>query len=186
MSATEGLHKGMVIRHEGQLYTVLDFHGMQKGKQKATVHVKLRAISTGHTGERTLDELGKIEAVPTDLRHMQYLYADRTDHFFMDAETYEQFPLPAEVLVDAVGFLAEQETYSVMTIDGQPVNLRLPPIVVMEVVDTAAPQHSGGGSNVSKDAKLSNGLLIHVPLFNKNGDRIRIKTEDCEYQGKEH
>ena len=85
MSVTEGLHKGMVIRHEGQLYTVLDFHGSQKGKQKATVHVKLRAISTGHTGERTLDELGKVEEVPTDIRHMQYLYADRlvqveTDH----------------------------------------------------------------------------------------------------------
>ncbi len=73
MSVTEGLHKGMVIRHEGQLYTVLDFHGSQKGKQKATVHVKLRAISTGHTGERTLDEIGKVEEVPTDITHMQYL-----------------------------------------------------------------------------------------------------------------
>lgn len=70
--------------------------------------------------------------------------------------------------------------------EGQPVNLRLPPLVVMEVVDTAAPQHSGGGSNVIKDAKLSNGLVIHVPLFIKNGDRIRIKIENREYQGKEH
>ena len=185
MSVTEGLHKGMVIRHEGQLYTVLDFHGSQKGKQKATVHVKLRAISTGHTGERTLDELGKIEEVSTEIRHMQYLYADRTDCIFMDVESYEQYPLSGEVLGDAVSFLVEEETYSVMTIEGQPVSLRLPPIIVMEVVDTAAPQHSGGGSNVSKDAKLSNGLVIHVPLFIKNGDRIRVKTEDREYQGKE-
>jgi len=186
MSLTEGLHKGMVIRHEDLLYTVLDFHGSQKGKQKGTVHIKLRAIATGHTGERTLDELGKIDEVPTQVKHVQYLYADRDDRVFMDADTFEQYPLAEDVLGDAVPFLVEQKTYSVMTIDGQPVSLRLPPIVVMEVADTAPPQHAGGATNVQKEAALCNGLMVQVPLFIKNGDLVRVKTENREYQGKEH
>ena len=61
MSLTEDLHKGMVIRHEGQLFTVLDYHVAQTGKQKPTVHVKLRAIKGGHPTEKTLEQLGKIE-----------------------------------------------------------------------------------------------------------------------------
>ncbi len=70
---------------------------MQKGKQKPTVHVKLRSISTGHTGERTLDQLGKLEEVPTEIREMQYLYANRSERVFMDTESYEQFPLGEDV-----------------------------------------------------------------------------------------
>ena len=186
MSLTEGLHKGMVIRHEGQLFTILDFRTAQTGKQRPTVHVKLRSVSTGHTGERTLDELGKLEEVPTEVRHMQYLYADRSDRVFMDTETYEQYPLGEDILGDSVPFLIEQDTYPVLTIEGQPVSLQMPPIVVHEVVDTAPPQHAGGSTNVYKEAKLNSGLVIQVPLFIKNGDKIRVKIENREYQGKEH
>lgn len=186
MSLTEGLHKGMVIRHEGQLYTVLDFHVARTGKQKPTVHIKLKSVHGGHAGERTLDELGKIDEVPTEVRQMQYLYADKSDRVFMDAETYEQYPLSEEVLGDARDFLVEEEMYALFTMEGEPVSLRLPPVVIMEVVDTAPPQHSGGGSNVYKDAKLNCGLEIQVPLFIKNGDKVKVKTENREYQGKEH
>ena len=186
MSLTEGLHKGMVIRHEGQLFTILDFRTAQTGKQRPTVHVKLRSVSTGHTGERTLDELGKLEEVPAEVRHMQYLYADRSNRVFMDTETYEQYPLGGELLGDSIHFLIEQDTYPVLTIEGQVVSLQMPPIVVQEVVDTAPPQHVGGSTNVHKEAKLNSGFVIQVPLFIKNGDKIRVKTENREYQGKEH
>ena len=186
MSITEGLHKGMVIRHEGQLFTVLDFRLAQTGKQKPTVHVKLRSVSTGHTGERTLDQIGQIEEVPSEIRQMQYLYADREEHVFMDTETYEQYPLSADVLGDSVEYLIPEETYSVLMIEGQAITLRLPPIVVMEVVDTAPPEHAGGATNVQKEAKLNSGIVIQVPLFIKNGDKIKVKTENREYQGKEH
>ena len=91
MSLTEQLHKGMVIRHEGQLYTVLDYEVAQTGKQKHTVHVKLRAVKSGHATERTLDQLGKIEEVPSEVRQMQYLYASGEQRVFMDAESFEQY-----------------------------------------------------------------------------------------------
>ncbi len=186
MSRTEDFHKGMVIRHEGELYTILDFNVAQTGKQKATVHVKLRAIKTGHTGERTLDQLGKVEEVPTEIRSMQYLYASGQERVFMDTETFEQYPLTEDMLVDSVPFLVEEEQYRILLIDGRPVSLQLPPIVVLEVVDTAPVEHAGGSTNVHKEARLNSGITVQVPLFIKNGDKIRVKTDNREYQGKEH
>ncbi len=186
MSLTDNLHKGMVIRHEGQLFTVLDYRTARKGKQKPTVHVKLRSVSSGHTGERTLHELGKIEDVPTAVRQMQHLYTVGNESVFMDTETFEQYTLDADLLGGSVSFLVEEETYRIQMIEGQPIALQLPLIVVLEVVDTAPVEHAGGNSNVYKDAKLKSGIFVQVPLFIKTGDRIRLKTDNREYQGKEH
>lgn len=186
MARADQLRKGMVIRHDGELFTVLDHKLAQTGKQKPTVHVKLRSLKSGHTGERTLDELGKIEEVPSEIRELQFLYAAGTERVFMDTETFEQYPLGEHVLADSIPFLVEQETYRFLIADEQPVDIQLPPIMVMEVADTAPVEHAGGASNVQKEARLASGLVVHVPLFIKNGDRIRVKTDNHEYLGKEH
>jgi elongation factor P len=186
MSLTDPLRRGMVIRHEEQLYTVLDFRVAQTGKQKPTVHVKLRHFKSGHTGERTLDQLGKIEEVEAEFRQMQYLYAAGNERVFMDSETFEQYPLGEEVLGDALDFLTEEETYSFLTVEGKIANLRLPDQVVLDVVETAPVEHASGGSNVHKEAKLASGLVIQVPLFIKTGEKVRVKTDTREYAGKEH
>ena len=186
MSLTEQLHKGMVIRHEGQLYTVLDYEVAQTGKQKPTVHVKLRAVKGGHATERTLDQLGKVEEVPSEVRQMQYLYAAGEERVFMDSESFEQYSLGEDIVGEGMDFLVEEETYKFLAIDGQPVSFQLPPIVVLEVVDTALVEHAGGSTNVQKEAKLACGIIVHVPLFIKNGDKIRVIPENRQYQGKEH
>ena len=186
MSLTEGLHRGMVIRHEGQLFSVLDFRVAQSGKQRPTVHLKLRSIKTGHTGERTMDEIGKIEEVPAEIRPLQYLYAAGKKRVFMDSESFEQYSFGEDFLGHAIDFVAEEETYRFLAIEGQPVSIQLPPIVVLEVAETAPVEHAGGSTNVQKEAKLSSGIVIHVPLFIKNGDKIRVKIDTREYQGKEH
>lgn len=186
MSQLDQLRKGMVIRHEGHLYVVLDFTRVQTGKQKATVHVKLRSPAGGNTTERTLDQLGQIEEVPTEVRPMQYLYSAGAERVFMDTESFEQFPLDADTLGDSVPFLVEEETYRFLTVEGRPFSLQLPTIVVLEVADTAPVEHAGGGTSVQKEARLASGLIVRIPLFIKNGDRIRVGTEHRDYQGKEH
>jgi elongation factor P len=186
MSVTHGLRKGMVIRHAGDLFTVLDYAVVQSGKQKPTVHVKLRSLKSGQAGERSLDELGKIDEVPAEVRSMQYLYAAGPERVFMDVESFEQYSLAEESLGPTRSFLVEEESYRVQTIDGQPVGVLLPPAVVLTVVDTAPVEHGGGGSSVTKEARLNSGLTVRVPLFIKNGDKIRVGTDKHEYQGKEH
>lgn len=186
MSHAGQLRKGMVIRHQGELFTVLDSTVAQTGKQKPTVHVKLRSLKSGNTSERTLDQLGKIEEVACEVRPMQFLYAAGNERVFMDTQNFEQYSLGEDVLGEAIPFLVEQETYRLLVVEGQVVSLQLPDIVVLEVVDTAPVEHAGGSSSVYKEAKLNSGMTIHVPLFIKNGDKIRLRTDTREYQGKEH
>lgn len=186
MSRTEQLRKGMVIRHEGETFIVVDYRLAQSGKQKPTVHVKLRSLKSGHTGERTLYELGKIEEVAAEMRSMQYLYAAGEERVFMDTESFEQYELDEELLHDALPFLVEEETYRFLTVEGQVASIQMPPHVTLEIVDTAPVEHIGGGSNVQKEAKLNSGIVIQVPLFIKNGDKIRVNCESRAYEGKEH
>ncbi len=185
MSHTDHFRKGAVIRHDGELFFVLDSRVAQSGKQKPTVHVKLRSLKSGHTGERTADQLGRTEEVPAAVRPMQYLYAQGRERVFMDTETFEQYPLGEEVVGDAAPFLVEEETYRFLVVDGQPVAPQLPPSLVLEVADTAPVEHAGGGSSVMKEARLASGLVIKVPLFIKTGDKVRVSTDKREYLGKE-
>ncbi len=186
MSLTHDLHKGMVIRHQGELFTVLDYRVAQTGKMRPTVHVKLRSIRSGHPNEKTLDELGKLEEVAAETRPMQYLYTGGEEWVFMDTESFEQCPIGADMLGDYLDLLVEQETYRFLMVEGQPVSIQFPSAVVLEVVDTAPVEHAGGSTNVQKEAQLSSGAVVQVPLFIKTGDKIRVKTDTREYQGKEH
>ncbi|HUU82367.1 MAG TPA: elongation factor P [Phycisphaerae bacterium] len=186
MSLAEGLHKGMIIRHEGHLYTIVDYHIARTGKQRPTVHVKLRSLASGKPADRTLDELGKVEEVPHENRPMQYLYTAGREYVFMDAETFEQYPVSDELLDKAVDFLVEQETYRFQIIEGNIAAIQLPDIVALEVTDTAPVEHAGGSTSVQKEAKLASGIVVQVPLFIKNGERIRVNTETRQYEGKEH
>lgn len=185
MSQTEQLHKGMVIRHQGQLLTVVDYNVAQTGKQRATVHVKLRALQDNHSVERNLDELGKLEEVPTEHRQMQYLYAAGNEHVFMDTESFEQFSLDDQILHDAFPYLVMEKTYRFLVVEGQVAAIELPDMVVLEVVDTAPVQHAGGATNVHKEARVNSGATIQVPLFIKNGDHIRVSTQNQHYLGKD-
>jgi elongation factor P len=186
MSSAEQLRKGMVIRHEGHLYMVMD-HGLaQQGKQKPTVHVKLRELKSGHASERTLDQLGKLEEVEAEVRQMQYLYASGNDRVFMDSESFEQYTLGKDILHEALGFLVEEQTYKFMAVDGQVVGVQLPDLLVMKIKETAPVEHGGGHTTVQKEATLASGLVIHVPLFIKAGDKVRVDTKTRQYIGKEH
>lgn len=185
MSRTEQLHRGSVIRHQGRLYTVLDFWTSQSGKQRPTVHVQLRSIKDGHAVERSLDELGKIDEVATQVRTLQFLYAAGDKRVFMDNESFEEYAFDCHFFGKDIDLLVEGEAYRFLAIEGQPVSLQMPPAVAMAVVDTAPAGHAAG-SNVTKEAKLASGLLIRVPLFIQTGDRVRLKTDTREYCGKEH
>jgi elongation factor P len=186
MSQTENLHRGAVIRHQGHLYTLLDYRVSQSGKMKPTVHLKLRDLKSGNTGERSLDELGKVEEVPTEIRNMQYLYAAGKDRVFMDSESFDEQRVAPDFFGRDADFLVEGETYRFLAIDGQPVSLQLPPVIAIEVADTAPVEHAGGMSNITKEARLASGLTIRVPLFIKTGDKVRVRVDNHEYQGKEH
>ncbi len=180
------LKRGMLIRHQQHIYTVVDFQERHSGKQKPTVHVALRDVRDGHPVDRTLDQLEPIEEVPHVIRPMQYLYPRGDERIFMDSETFDEFGLTAAQLHGGEPFLNEGETYRVLFVDGRPLLLDLPEIIALKVASTAAPSHSvGASSSIMKEATLENGLDVKVPLFIKTGDTIRVDTRTKTYSGKE-
>jgi elongation factor P len=180
------LKRGMLIRHQNHIYAVTDFQERHTGKQRPTVHVSLRDVRDGHPVDRTLGDLEPIQEVQHALRPMQYLYARGGERIFMDSETFEETALTAPQLHGHEPFLKEGEEYRVMYVDGQPLALELPEIVRLKVTQTAPPAHGvGGASSVLKEATLENGLDVHVPLFIKMGDMIRVDTRTKTYVGKE-
>ncbi len=180
------LKRGMLIRHQNHLYTVTDFQERRTGKQRPTVHVSLRDIRDGHPVDRSLAELEPIEEVSSAYRQMQYLYAKGDRRAFMDTENFEEIELQPSQLHGCEPFLKEGEAYRVRFVDGQPLALDVPEIIHLGVAQTAAPSHQvGGASNVLKEATLENDLEVHVPLFIKMGDTIRVDTRTKTYVGKE-
>jgi elongation factor P len=180
------LKRGMLLRHQGHVYTVTDFQERHTGKQKPTVHVNLRDVRDGHPVDRTLADLEPIQEAAHQYRHVQYLYAKGGNHVFMDNESFEELDLGAVELHGSEPFLKEGETYRVLFVDERPLALDLPEIVKLQVTETAAPSHSvGNASSVLKEATLENHLSIHVPLFIKVGDMLRVDTRTRTYVGKE-
>jgi elongation factor P len=180
------LKRGMLIRHQNHIYTVANFEERRTGKMKATVHVSLRDVRDGHPVDRNLTDLEPIDEVPHENRSMQYLYPQGAERVFMDSESFEQYSLAAPQLHGCEPFLKEGEEYRVTFVDGQPLSLQMPEVVVLKVSETAAPSHQvGGSSNVLKEATLENRLEVRVPLFIKMGDTIRVDTRNKSYVGKE-
>jgi elongation factor P len=180
------LKRGMLIRHQGHLYVVTDFEERRTGKQRATVHVTLRATRDGHQVDRTLDQLEPLEEVPAAYRNLQYLYAGSENWVFMDSESFEQYELTDAQLHGCQPFLKEGEAYRALFAEERPLSVDMPDVVKLQVANTAPPAHAvGTQSSVMKEAELENGLEVHVPLFIKNGDTIRVSTKDRTYLGKE-
>ena len=180
------LKRGMLIRHQGHLYAVTDFEERRTGKQRATVHVTLRATRDGHQVDRTLVQLEPIEEVPSARRDLQYLYAGGDNWVFMDTESFEQYELTDTQLHGCQTFLKEGEAYRALFADEQPLTLEMPDVVALKVATTAPPTHAvGTQSNILKEAELENGLEVRVPLFIKNEDMIRVNTQSKAYAGKE-
>jgi elongation factor P len=181
------LKRGMLLKHQGHIYEVDEFHERHTGKQRPTVHVALRDVRDGHPVDRTLDDLEPIVEVDHSIRPMQFLFRKGAAFVFMDSETFEEHELTAAHCRGREAFIAEGGEYRVMHFEGRPAAVLIDDIVALKVENTAPPGHSfGAASNVTKEATLENGLEIRIPLFIKTGDVIRVDTRDKTYAGKEH
>ena len=112
---------------------------------------------------------------------MEYLYEESGNYNFMNTETYEQIQLPADVLGDAMSYLVANTTVGVEFYEGTPVNVKIPPSVDLEVVETEPGLKGATVSNVTKPAKLETGLVVQVPAFIGEGEKIRVNTADGTY-----
>jgi elongation factor P len=183
MAATQAtrLRKGNLIKHNGELFRVLEVQHVTPGNLRGFVRAKMRNMRNQSLLDHRFRSEDTVERAALDEREMQYLYSDGADYCFMDTTSYEQIHLSEESLGDSVQYLLPESTIRVEFYEGQPVGIELPPTVDLKVSETV-PGIKGATANAQvKPATLETGLVVSVPAFVNTGDVIRVNTETGEY-----
>ena len=181
MISANNFRSGLVISLDGQLYSVVEHSRVKPGKGGAYVKTKLKRLSDGSIMDRTFRSEEKVEDVRLKQKNMQFLYEDGNLLYFMDNETYEQQPITAEQLGDAINFLVEGAIIKVEFHKAEPVSIGLPPAVEIQVESTDPGIKGDTATGGSKPARLTTGYVVQVPLFIQEGDVIRVDTRTGEY-----
>src|SRR4051795_10771277 len=178
------LRKGMLIKVESNLFRILELHHLTPGNKRAHIQVRMRNIRTLMLADEKFRAEEDIERATLDEREMQYLYNDGDHYYFMDTSSYEQIHISAEALGDSVNYLIADALIRVEFYEVEPVGIELPPTVDLVVKETVPGINRATASAQVKPATLETGLVVQVPPFVNEGDKIRINTETGEYQGR--
>jgi elongation factor P len=175
------LRKGVTFTMDNELYKVIDYQHHKPGRGKAVIRTKLRNLRTGATLDKNFTSGDRVQDIRLDHQTVQYLYSDGDFYYFMDVETYEQFPLPNAVLEDAKPYLVENTEIELSSYEGERLDVDLPITVDLKVVQ-APPGFAGDtAQGATKDVTLETGLLLQVPLFVDEGDVLRVDTRTGRY-----
>lgn len=182
VSAVE-LRRGHFIRHNGELYKIIEFQHTAPGKGQAVMQVKFRNMRTGATSAHRFRSQESVERVELEVRALEFLYEQGGEYVFMDQTNYEQLILSADALEGQTGYLLENLPVKVQFFEEKPVGVELPVTVDLEITYTEpgfrGNTASGGGG--TKPATCQTGLILQVPLFIEIGERIRVDTRTGEY-----
>ena len=184
MATTNDLKNGMVLKIEGQLWSVVEFQHVKPGKGPAFVRTKLRNVESGKNVDKTFNAGTKVETANVDKRTMQYLYNDGSSYVFMDTSTYEQLEVSPEVVGDAKNFMLENQEAIVATNDGRVLFIELPASVELLIAETEPGLQGDRSTGGTKPATLETGHTIAVPLFITTGEKVKVDTRDSSYLGR--
>ncbi len=176
--------KGVTFEMNGEPHIVLDFQHVKPGKGAAFVRTKYRNILTGATREEAFNPNDKFPKAHIETKTMQYLYNDGDLYYFMDEETYEQIPLTAELVEDAVKYIRENDTATVKFYKDNAFTVEAPNFVDLVVTETEPGIKGDTATNVTKAATVETGAVIQVPIFIEEGEKIQIDTRSGEYLGR--
>jgi elongation factor P len=149
------------------------------------VRLKLRNLVTNAVFDRTFKASDKFKEPDLQTVAASYLYSDGEGSYFLDQESFDTLTLPEEVIGTARDFLVEGGIVDLLKYNGNPIGLELPSVVELTVAFTEPGVRGDSSSgSVTKPAKLETGLEIRVPLFIKEGEKVRVSTETREFAGR--
>ncbi len=181
MIAATQLRPGMVVKFNNELHTVFSMVHRTPGNLRGFVQAKMRNIRSGSMIEHRFSSEDKVERIALEEHEMEYLYDDGEYYYFMNTENYEQIHFTKDLLGDAVNYLIPQLHLNVEFYEGKPISVELPPSLEMSVVETEPGLKGSTVSNVTKPAKMETGLMVQVPPFINEGEKIRVSTTDGSY-----
>lgn len=175
------LRPGMVINHNGELYSIYKAEHRTPGNLRAFVQAKMRQLRTGAIADHRFRSTDNVERAVIDETDMQYLYSDGDSYHFMNTANYEQVHLHKDVVGDRANYLVPEVVIKVEYYEGRPIDIALPQTVDLKIVDTEPGIKGGSATNVTKPATLETGLVVNVPPFINAGETIRVDTSEGTY-----
>jgi elongation factor P len=179
--STNDLKNGMTLELDGTLFQIVEFQHVKPGKGGAFVRTKLRNVQTGAVVDKTFNAGVKVGLAIVERKEMQYLYPEGRDYVFMDLESYEQLHVPAALMGDVAPYLTEGGQATVAMHQGVPISVDLPASMVLAVTNTDPAVKGDTRTNALKNATLETGVVVQVPLFVEEGDRVKVDTRSGGY-----
>ncbi|MFM2145686.1 MAG: elongation factor [Bacteroidota bacterium] len=182
MATTSDISRGLIIKLDGSLYSVVEFGENKTARAAAKVWAKLKGVDNARSIEKVWNSGDNIFPVRVERKYYQYLYKDDTGYNFMDNETFEQIAVQ-EQMVDAPQFLKEGQEVSVLinTETEQPMSVELPDKIVLKITYSEPGVKGDTATRTLKPATLETGAVINVPLFVNEGEMVRVNTKSGEY-----
>jgi len=176
------LRPGMIITFNGELHSIFKTEHRTPGNKRGFVQAKMRNLRSGALIDHKFSSTDYVERAYMDEKEMEYLYDDGTNYSFMNTEDFTQVELSKDLLGDAINYLIPQLKVAVEFYEGKPISVSLPATVDLTVVETEPGLRSATASSVTKPATLETGLVVQVPPFINQGEKIRVNTTEGTYQ----
>jgi elongation factor P len=174
----------MVVKFNNDLFSIFKMEHRTPGNLRGFVQVKMRNFKSGTMIEHRFSSEDRVEKASLDEQEMEYLYDDGEYFYFMNTTTFEQMHLIKDLLGDATNFLVPNLKVNVEFYEGKPISVELPATVDLTVVETEPGIKGASVSNVTKAAKTETGLVVQVPPFINEGEKIRVSTSESAYQAR--
>ncbi len=175
------IRPGYILEHDGGLWVAVKVSHVKPGKGGAFAQVEMKNLRSGSKLNERFRSEDKVERVRLDQKDQQFLYETDGMLVFMDAETFEQIELPADLLGDRRPFLQDGMTVNVEYFGEEALNMTLPQRVTCTVAETEPVVKGQTAANSYKPAILDNGVRITVPPFVGEGEAVVVNTEDFTY-----
>ncbi len=179
--STNDFKNGMTLDLDGVLFQVIEFQHVKPGKGGAFVRTKLRNVKTGAVIERTFNAGVKVGMAIVERKDMQYLYVDGEHFVFMDNQTYDQVSVPTALVGEAANYLSAGSSAQVALHEGVAITVELPASVILGVTKAEPGVKGDRVSGALKPVTLETGLVVNVPLFVEEGEKVKVDTRTGEY-----
>jgi elongation factor P len=173
--------RGMVIKMDNDLWVIVDYEHITPGNWRAIHQIKLKNLKTGNQKMLRLGSSDTVDEVYLDKKECQYVYKDNTGFIFMDNESFDQFPIAADVIGDAMNYVTENSNVIVTSYEGVPISIELPAAVVLKVIEAEPAARGNTATSVTKNVKVETGYELKAPPHIEVGDMIKISTETGEF-----
>lgn len=181
---TSDLYRGMIIKHNGEPHIMVEKEFASMGKGSGFNRVRLQSIKTGKFFNLTITSGVKVEEIDVSTKNVQFIYVDGNNAVFMDPNTYEQTSISLDLIPGKTDWLHGDAKYVAKVYEDEVIYLQLPPKITLEITETYDAVKGDTATGAKKDATLETGVVVKVPLFIKQGEKIIVNTEDGEYFSK--